>query len=796
MTAAAQDQAGRRMLVGGKAADLEAARAAGLPVPAMIALTVDEVATICAEPTGDSRAARALRDRLPELGASTFAVRSSAQAEDGAHSFAGQFETKLNVGPENLLDAVRQVAASGRRKRVASYARATGADAGSVAVVVQQMVAARWSGVAFSRDPLTYQPEVIVEAVEGPGEFLVGGDRTPTRAWYDRASVARLDHTETDPVPAEVLDEAAALALRCEEVFETARDVEWVHDGTGMHVLQSRELTGFRDAEVYSDTWSAEVWPGLIKPLVFDVGDIAVNAAWGRILTSVAGPVDVDWRRMAGVAASRVYFNETLLGDVLTRAGLPENTLESVVRGERPRVRDGSIPRLAVSLGRLTRFLSAQVRWRNRLDHELPHLRTRIRQLSHEHHSSSRTALAAHLDPLLSVLQEAARLSVLTTLSMGLRHLGARATARILTPGVEAQVRSDSSPGTSPLADVARVAEGLDELCEQERAVVATGDVEQIVTVLGQGGDGAVVLEQMEALLVRWGHVAAVNTDFSTPAWRDDPGLLWRLAATTGRHASHRDRTPGTEDAAIHGPGTMRQRLVARRTAALQTYVDARDEVNDVLALAYDAWRRLARAAGQALTPDVLPSPDHIFYLRLEELRAALLGTHDADLRQVLIARAGQLERDAELVPPHRLWDLRLPERRRMTPDGQARIREVGALLGVPASPGIVEGRARVLGDPAQGSALTRGDVLVVDHADIGWTPLFTVAGAIVTGVGGALCHAAVVARELGIPAVVGLPDATTRIPDGTAVRVLGGEGAVVLLNDGHRQRSATEGES
>ena len=179
--------------------------------------------------------------------------------------------------------------------------------------------------VSVCRDPITFQPEIVVEAVCGAGELLVGGSTTPARFVLARDTFEHLVASESDapsPLP-DVVREAARLALRAEGIFGTPQDVEWGWDGETMWLLQSRPLTALAGLEVYSDTFSAEVWPGLIKPLVFDVGDVAVNHAWGRMLTAVAGPVDVDWRRMADIAASHAYFNDSLLGDVLSPQDYP-----------------------------------------------------------------------------------------------------------------------------------------------------------------------------------------------------------------------------------------------------------------------------------------------------------------------------------------------------------------------------------------------------------------------------------------------------------------------------------------
>ena len=256
--------------------------------------------------------------------------------------------------------------------------------------------------------------------------------------------------------------------------------------------------------------------------------------------------------------------------------------------------------------------------------------------------------------------------------------------------------------------------------------------------------------------------------------------MLWKLAAASSREAAVPNPTP---DALAKTRGKVRRALAARRLKVLREYIDARDQVNDTLARVYDVWRTAARAAGETLAPQILPRTDLVYFLTLAELTAALGGSPAAEVDVVASERAEQLARDAEITPPHRLWDLRLPPRRRMSTARMAASQVGRVMQGTPASPGVVQGRARVLPQAADSDDLSRDDILVIGHADVGLTPLFTVVGGVITAVGGSLAHAAVVARELGIPAVVGLHDATMLVPDGSLVRLDGSEGTVTIVS-------------
>lgn len=772
-----------RPRLGGKAAALVAAREVGLPVPPLVPIDVDEVESFLRGGPGRAAVAESVAAACVQLGGGPLAVRSSAQAEDGGLSFAGQFDSRLDVvGIGDLHNAIDEVAGSGGAVRVVEYAHATSGDVGRIAVFVQRMVEARHAGVAFSRDPVTYQPEVVVEAVEGRADGLLGGVRTPTRAALDASTLEVLFLEERDPVPPEILRGAAHLALECERHFGAPVDVEWAHDGDQMWLVQVRPLTGFDAVEIHSDTWSSEVWPGLIRPLVFDVGDTAVNAAWGRILTSIAGPMDVDWRLMAAPVASRAYFNETLLGSVLTRAGLPENTLEVVGRGQRPHVREGSSVRLAASAGRLSRFLAGNARLLRRVARELPVLDARIAAAGRGTADLTSVELAERFEVLLEILEDAAHLSVLTMVSMQLRALGARtAVARLAGEGGGSAMPPVSR--SAPAEALDRHSAAVRALPQAELDAVASGDPERIAEALAASPDGRRALGAMEELLSRWGHIATVNTDFSAPTWADDPGALWLLAAAPRPAAAAGGGRAAT--AAVPGEavaGGLRGRIVRGRIESLEAFVAARDEVNDALARTYDALRHAARAAGALLTPAVLRAEDDVFFLRYPELLDALRGEPADSLRTTVDQRRSQFEADAQIAPPHRVWNLRLPPRERMLAHAQRAPLDAGVLRGIPASAGVASGRARVLrtSDPTAG--LGPGDILVVGHADVAWTPVFSVVAGVVTEAGGMLCHAAVVAREIGIPAVVGVDDATRLVADGAQIRIDGSEGLVTVI--------------
>ena len=237
-------------------------------------------------------------------------MRSSADVEDGAeHSFAGQFETRLDLEAGDVVEAIR-VVADPDGERLRAYMAATGeTGAPRVAVVIQEMVDAVAAGVAFSRNPLTGLDEVVVEAVPGRGDALVGEGVTPDR-WVRRWG-AFTEAPDAPRVDAAVIEEVARETSRLATAFGRPVDLEWVHDGTTLWWLQARTMTGLEGLRVYSNRIAREVLPGVVKPLVWSVNVPIVNAAWIDLLMELVGPLDVRPEDLARSFGYRAYFDMT-----------------------------------------------------------------------------------------------------------------------------------------------------------------------------------------------------------------------------------------------------------------------------------------------------------------------------------------------------------------------------------------------------------------------------------------------------------------------------------------------------
>ncbi len=737
-------------------------------------------------------AIRAWLTTLIEDGAA-YAVRSSADVEDGlAGSYAGQLRTELDVrGVDGVLEAMGRVADSATRPEVAGYAARAGLAPGvpRTAVIVQRMVPAVVAGVAFSKNPVTGLDEVVLEAVAGTGERLVGGGVTPDR-WVHRWG--EWIERPTAPVLPDAVAEAIARETRAiGRARDQAVDLEWAWDGAEVRWLQVRPITGLERIRLYSDRIAREVLPGLVKPLVWSVNVPVVNRAWIELFEEVVGPTGIPPERLARQFAYRAYFDMATLGELFAALGMPRESLELLLglpRGsEPPRFRPSAstwrhLPRMAAMGARLATYGP-------RVREELRVLGRAYAELeSVDPAELGEAALLDRVDALMGITERAAYANIVTPVLMNLygRLLGRRLEAAGIDPATvdPARDRVDRTAFDPRIAldELAVAAAALDP---DDRAALAAGGW----AALGARPGLAAFRADLDRFVERFGHLAASGNDFSVPPWREDLDGVVRLAldhplpATDGGGGAG-PADPGWDAIAPRLPSLERPwlRSLYVRAGAFRVY---REAVSFRYTHGYGLFRGTFLALGERLvTRGVLDRPDDVFYLTLDEVRALVAGSGPIDARTLVAARRAEMAAAAELELPEIIYGDDFVPR----PAGAA---GAGRLTGLPTSRGRHRGRATLVATTADFATVTPGDVIVIPHSDVAWTPVFARAGAIVAESGGMLSHSSIVAREYGVPCVVSVTGALRRIPAGAVVTVDGYTGDVVIEPGPDRDRPA-----
>jgi pyruvate,water dikinase len=369
--------------------------------------------------------------------------------------------------------------------------------------------------------------------------------------------------------------------------------------------------------------------------------------------------------------------------------------------------------------------------------------------------------------------------------SLSRRWLGDAAELASVGRSPRGNVTTEMGLALGDVADIMRTHQGAIERLRQ--ATDAT-----LEDALDEVAGGKEVERALATFLERYGMRCSGEIDITRPRWREAPRQLipaiegYLRSSASGQHRSEfrageeeaeRAATRLLERLRAMPAGALKSRIMRRLITVYRSRIGLREHPKYYVVRVLDlAKRAILEEAAALVGMGLLRSPDEVFWFSLEEVEVALR-TRRVD-RAILDARRAQFEHDAGLRPPRVITS----EGEVVTATAGAAM-PAGALAGTAASAGVVEGRARVV-RKLEGSKLDKGEILVAPYTDPAWTPLFPLASGLVTEVGGLMTHGAVVAREYGIPAVVGVDGATEAIPDGSLVRVNGSEGYVEIVRE------------
>lgn len=803
--------------------DLEQVRRAGEAARALLlALPLPEALTQAIEAAWSRRSAR-----------QAYAVRSSATAEDlpGA-SFAGQQDTYLNVvGLEALLEQIRACFASLFTDRAILYRIQRGFAHRQVAlsVVVQEMVFPEISGIAFTADPATENRRVLsIDAGFGLGEALVSGLINADLYKVDRRTGATLERKiatkalAIEPVPgggtqrvelpperrdAPALDQAQlkALVALCEQVeahYGAPQDIEWCIAGGALYLTQARPITSLYPPPRVEDE-ALHVFLSLSHLQVMTDPMPALASSLWLSLPTVSRGTDGEFRHVQSVggrlfadfspvlrhpAGRRALLAALRVADPLARAAIQEVTARPAFLERGARLHPASVlapllwrPALRALRALLLGPPQGAVAQANALSAAyLEQARERLRApgLSREEQ------LDAALEALRGVVPVATtwlpRFAAGALAQRLLRQLvDQEQLLNEVERGMVGNIVTEMNLAMGDLADGARGHPAL----LQALAAPQPPSLEELAALPG----GEAFVTQVRTFLRRFGARGPSEIDISRPRWSEDPGSLLHMVASMTRRAtagSHRAHHEALVDAGERAAAALPlaapwwARPLARHLLRLSRALMPLREHHKFLLVQVlaEAKRLLWQMARGLVAEGALETPEDIWHLRVGELRAALQGQREG-LKALVEQRRQELERHRHRSPPRVLTSDGEQLRPQLSVEGAPR----GALVGSAVSAGVREGTARVVRDPAVES-LEPGEVLVARFTDPGWTPLFVNAAALVTEVGGLMTHGSVVAREYGIPAVVSVVDATSRIQTGDRVRVNGDRGYVELL--------------
>ncbi len=674
-----------------------------------------------------------------------YAVRSSASLEDDAErSFAGQYRSFLQVsGRDGLLQAVQGVWDSARDPELTRYLGGGTETDVQMGVIVQEQIDGVYSGVLFTRNPLTGGAEMIVEMVAGSGEGLVQDGKTPLRyvdKWGLWTETPVAGSEETRAIAETVRDEA----LRFRKRFPGDWDLEWVWDGGALYWVQARPITGLEKLRYYSSRASREFLPGMISPLVWSTNTPLVNGAWQTILTRLVGRrSDIRTDALTKAFYYRAYFNMGLIGDVLETLGLPRETLELLRGNERPGPRRPRFRPTFRSLPHVPRVFSFLREVRSfpkeasaYLDGNRERFRRRLEEVSRQLPDLSDREILEVIDGLTEDMHPAAYYNVMTPLIRNAR------TAMLRKQMKRAGIRFEGL--VPPRGHFEQLREDDPTVRMRELSILRQE----------QGPESPAYRDGLKRFVNIFGHLSANNNDFSVASWQEDLPALDALIA----------QVPDVPSGSVPEMGNNRRlKTLYDRAVSLSLL---KEKISAHYLRGYRLYRSCYLELGRRWTEaGWFQKPEDVFFLYRDELA----GSHN-DWAEKIKERREEFQAYRDLILPVEI----------IGEDPPPPITEVShQFSGVPVSKGVFRGPVKVLRSPDD-AQVSASDVVVIPYADISWTPVLIRAGAILSESGGMLSHSAIVAREFRIPAVVSVPDVMAISP-GAVVTVDGSTGNILI---------------
>ncbi|PEA12305.1 phosphoenolpyruvate synthase [Bacillus thuringiensis] len=756
-----------------------------------------------------------------------YAVRSSATAEDLPYaSFAGQQDTYLNIiGEEAILQHVRKCWASLFTERAVTYRMQNGFKHNqvSICVVVQKMVFPEASGILFTADPITSNRKVLsIDASFGLGEALVSGlvsadnykvkegEISETMIATKKIAIYAVKEggTETkqiDPVQQKLqtlsqqqILQLARIGRQIEAYFGCPQDIEWCLAHDTIYIVQSRPITTLypipevndEENHVYISVGHQQMMTDAMKPLGLSFFLLTTSAP----MRKAGGRLFVDATQQLALPASRDYLINTLgksdplVRDALTTIIERDDFIQLLPDDEKEKDLSKNVP-------------SASSQQQPENDPEIvtnliKNSQTSIEELKRNMQTKSGVDV---LDFILEDIQQLKKVlfnsQSIAIIMAGMnasswinekmeQWLGEKNAADVLSQSVQNNITSEMGLA---LLDVADVIRPYPEVIAYLQHVEDDSFLDELIQFKG----GEKVRDAIDAFLNKYGMRCSGEIDITKTRWSEQPATIIPMILNHIRDfeygASKRKFEEGLQEAVKkeeelvnrlqHLPDSKQKVEETKRMIRnIRNCIGYREYPKYGMVNRYFIYKQaLLKEAEQLVQSGVIHEVDDIYYLTFEELHE-VVRTNKLDY-ELIQKQKNDYKLYEKLTPP-----------RIMTSDGEIITgkykREnlpADAIVGLPVSSGVIEGRARVILKMEEAN-LEEGDILVTAFTDPGWTPLFVSIKGLVTEVGGLMTHGAVIAREYGLPAVVGVENATKIIKDGQRIRVHGTEGYIEVL--------------
>jgi len=780
-----------------------------------------------------------------------YAVRSSAIGEDGStHSFAGQLDTFLNIPASEVIEKIKQVWLSYFSDHIIAYRLNNNIDLSSVriAVVVQEMLQAEYSGVAFSMNPVTGQRDVtIISSVYGLGEGLVSGELDADSYSINQnelnptieqnIAIKKMKFICDDkaknkivnvPVELELQNESSLIAKQVRDIVEQVnkissyygrpQDIEWAITKNQLFILQSRPITTLNQSpdkreqkRIWDNSNIIESYSGVTKPLTFSFIDDVYTHVYQQFC-KIMGVEDYVIHanksafNMLGYHKGHVYYNllnwykvlslfpgysinaafmEQMMG-VKEKIDFPPNMIKSN-RNEYFR-----LTKLSVMLvGRLAAIDKTINKFYDLLNttlkpYQQPDFsKDNLDDLKNHYDFLERTLLAQWQAPLINDFFAMIFYGLLKN-TLQKWKIDPKGTLQNDLLCGEGDIIS-----TEPVKNIQRIANLIISNPSAKKSFESVS-AKQALSIMDQWPD---ISQSIKDHCLNYGDRCFNELKLETITGNQDPTLIIQLIQSylkmgysdiQANEIKERELRTAAETkllSIIKGK-TFKKKWIDFILNKTRKLVKNRENLRFERTKVYAAVRRIFTEMGNRFySENIIEDKRDIFYLTKEEIFSYIEGAAvQDDLKRIIIHRKNEFQEYADLTMPERFetWGPIYhanPLQMKSTTVGK----EGETLIGIGCSPGIVDAEVQLIHDPNNPGEL-KDKILVAQHTDPGWTPLFPLSKGILVERGSLLSHSAIVAREMGIPAIVGISDLFQKLQSGDRVRFDGATGEIELL--------------
>lgn len=733
----------------------------------------------------------------------SYAVRSSATKEDLAEfSFAGQYKTFLNTkGAEEIAEKVIECYRSMFDKTGISYIAANRIDPEdlAMAVVIQEMVDSDVSGICFTVNPVSGNDKVmLIEAVKGLGENIVSGRVNPEQYGYDRYEMKAVENNGT-LISSDLLEKMGRTFADIQLHFGYPCDIEFAVKDGELYILQSRSITKINYGDL-KDIWTTAdfkdggVSASICTPYMWSLYEYIWEYSFRKFLldSKILTPKDVD-KKLGEMYYGRPYWNLSVAKQAMSGVvGYREREFDQEY-GIKPTYEgDGHVTkatpgalvhilRMALAQKKILKernenaetlkreLLKTYEEYRKNYDeHTIDDVKARFKSLTHDVYLHSETTYfwqifintihqSLYKDGLLKHVSESEYLTLLGSIE-NISHLLPFYAMWDLSRKIIGDETALSYWKGTPAEEIAKNIDGSQYM-----------------------------LPGMKEIIDKYGYHSDKELDVTYPCYFEDPVPLIAsvkdMLVLTGDFGPEKDKKEGRlkSEAIMH---SLEKTLSASKYKKVKNKVDEmrrmlwwREEFRDVSTRFYYLIRVYTVELSKTLAAEgVLKKAEDVWMLKVGNVWDFLEGKlTKEDLHEIILKNRRYYDSFRNYMSENEIGPM-------FGSGSDSGVKTDGnSLKGIGANNGKITGTARVICDFSEIERLQQNDILVTKFTDTGWTPKFAILSGIVTEYGGILCHAAIVSREYGIPAIVNCHDALTKIKDGQTITIDGATGIVTF---------------